>query len=370
MNEHSEPAPVTAPLSTPARVRGTAYAAIHRLRESVPAIVQIVVAASAAYAFAHFVLGHAAPLLAATVTVSSLGLVRDARPRRVLETVIGMLVGIVIAELIYLVAGAEWWQLAIALAATLAVGRLISAQPGFAISAGIQSIIVMVIATGAPFIRLLDGVIGGIAALLVTVLIPRNATRGEIRDGRALFAAFEDAARAVVQALHRGDRMRAERGLEKARALQPAVENWRASVETGIAVARISPLLHRQRFELQRHRRILQSMDFATRNLRVIARRVVYLTDDRTAHPALADALGELVRAGALVGDTLDDLALEPAAREALLALASRLDPQTLLADATFGEQNLVAALRPLAVDFLTATGMTAADARAAIPRV
>ena len=60
-----------------------------RVRDSGIAIVQIVVAATGAYAFAAFVLGHPAPLLAATVTVSSLGLVRDARPRRVLETVIG-----------------------------------------------------------------------------------------------------------------------------------------------------------------------------------------------------------------------------------------------------------------------------------------
>ena len=52
-------------------------------------ILQIVVAATGAYVFALYVLGHPAPLLAATVTVSSLGLVRDARPRRVLETVLG-----------------------------------------------------------------------------------------------------------------------------------------------------------------------------------------------------------------------------------------------------------------------------------------
>ena len=370
MTANDEPAPVTAPLTTPARVRHRFDAALERVRGSASAIVQIVFAVTASYAFAHYVLGHASPLLAATVTVSSLGLVRDARPRRVLETVIGMLVGIIIAELLYLVAGGGWWQMAIALTLTLTVARLISPQPAFAISAGIQSIIVMVIAAGSPFARLADGVVGGVAALLVTILIPRNATRGEIRDGRALFRGFDDAARTVVQALRRGDRIRAERSLEKARALQPAVENWRAAVETGLAVARISPFLRRQRSELQRHRRILQAMDLATRNLRVIARRVVYLTDDRAAHPALADALGELVRAGALVADSLDDISLEPVAREALLAVAGRLDPRTLLSDATFSEQNLVTAFRPFVVDFLTATGMSPAEARAAIPRV
>ena len=87
-----------------------------RLQESTPAIVQIVVAATAAYVFASYVLGHHAPLLAATVTVSSLGLVRDARPRRVFETVVGMILGILIAEVIVLAAGIGWWQLAVTLA--------------------------------------------------------------------------------------------------------------------------------------------------------------------------------------------------------------------------------------------------------------
>ena len=59
------------------RLRTTVRRRLARVRESLPAIVQIVVAATAAYAFAHVVLGHTVPLLAATVTVSSLGLVRD-----------------------------------------------------------------------------------------------------------------------------------------------------------------------------------------------------------------------------------------------------------------------------------------------------
>ncbi|MFN8085699.1 MAG: hypothetical protein U0Q04_01645 [Microbacterium sp.] len=83
---------------------------LDRVRGSLGAIAQIVLAATGAFAFAHYVLGHPAPLLAATVTISSLGLVRDARPRRVAETVVGMVLGILIAELIVLVAGIGWWS--------------------------------------------------------------------------------------------------------------------------------------------------------------------------------------------------------------------------------------------------------------------
>lgn len=362
--------PVTAPVVTGWRARFDPRPALARLLDSGVPIVQIVVAATGAYVFAHAVLGHPAPLLAATVTVSSLGLVRDARPRRVLETVLGMLLGILVAEVLLLVAGTGWWQLGLALALTLAVARFLSPQAGFAIAAAIQSLIVMIIPATAPFLRLIDGVVGGVAALLVTALIPRNPLRAALRDARAVFAAVDGASAALVQALRRGDRLRAERGLEKARALQPLLDDWRSALDSGRAIARISPFLHRQRHELPRQERIRESVDLATRNLRVVARRVVYLCDDGTPRPVSADVLAEITRAAGFVSDSLDDVSFEPAARAALVAVARRLDPAELLPDASMGDQNLIAAMRPLVVDLLTATGMPPAEARRAVPRI
>ncbi|WP_299087288.1 aromatic acid exporter family protein [uncultured Microbacterium sp.] len=368
MTDHVDPA--TAPVPTGWRHRVDPRPGLDRVRDSAPAILQIVIAATAAFAFAHYVLGHPAPLLAATVTVSSLGLVRDARPRRVLETVVGMIVGILIAELIVLAAGVGWWQLAITLAVTLVVARFLSAQPAFAIAAAIQSAIVMVIPASVPFIRLIDGIIGGIAALLVTALVPRRPLRAATREGVALLAAFDGAVATLVQALRRGDRVRAERGLEKARALQPLVDEWRVSLESGRAIARISPFLRRERFELERHERVRAHLDLASRNLRVIARRVVYLCDDRQSRPVAADLLSELAAGARLIGESLADISFEPPAREAVRAVAARLDPAALTGGRTGSDHNLLGAMRPLAVDLMTAAGMPAAEARAALPRV
>lgn len=341
-----------------------------RLRASSIAIVQIVVAATGAYAFAVYVLGHPAPLLAATVTVSSLGLVRDARPRRVLETVIGMIIGILVAEVLLLVAGSGWWQLGLALAATLAVARFLSPQPGFAIAAALQSLIVMIVPTSSPMLRLIDGVVGGIAALLVTALIPRSPQRTEVVSGEVLFARFQSATETIIRALRRGDRVRAQRGLEKARALQADIDDWKLTLESGMGIARISPFLRSQRHEIARHQRIWQAMDFACRNLRVIARRTVYLVDDRQPRAVAADLLADLGRGADLIAQSMRDISLEPVAREALRAVAVRLDPAAVLPDSTLGDQNLIAALRPLAVDLLTAAGMSGEDAAHAVPRI
>lgn len=342
---------------------------IARVRESLPAIVQIVLAATAAFAFAHYVLGHPVPLLTATVTISSLGLVRDARPRLILGTVVAMVVGILIAELIVMVAGVGWWQLALTLTVSLVVARFFSPQPAFAIAAAIQAAIVMVIPTSVPFLRLADGIVGGVTALLVTALLPRSPLRTVTAEGAEVFAAFDSAVMTLVQALRRGDRQRAERGLEKARGLQAPVDTWRQGIESGYAIARISPFLRRQLTEFERQDRIRTQLDLASRNLRVIGRRVVYLSDDNLSRPVAADLLSELAAGGRLVAESLSDISYEPAAREAVRAVASRLDPAALAAGRSSVDQNLIGALRPLAVDLMTAAGMPASDARAALPR-
>ncbi|MDX2375957.1 FUSC family protein [Microbacterium sp. LRZ72] len=344
-----------------------------RLRRSAGAILQIVVAATAAYAFSVYVLGHPAPLLAATVTVSSLGLVRDARPRRVLQTVTGMLVGVLIAEAIVLTLGHGAWQLALTLLMTLATARLLSPQPGFAIAAAIQSVIVLVmpVSVGAPPItRLSDAVVGAVAALLVTALIPRNPRAEAARDVRAVFLALDDTVAALTQALRRGSRARAERALEKARAIDPLIGAWREALDSTVAVARISPWLRGRRDELGRQQRIVTAMDLAARNLRVIARRAAYVADDGAARPTVADVLEGLARGIALIGESVDDIAAAPLAREEVLAIARHLDPREMAPEAGLGDQNLIATLRPLAVDLLVASGMTRDDARAAIPRL
>ncbi|TPX04992.1 FUSC family protein, partial [Schumannella luteola] len=69
-----------------------------RVWESLPAILQILTAVAAAYAIAHWGLGHAVPLLAITVTINSLGFTRDARPVRVAESVVGILLGIALGD--------------------------------------------------------------------------------------------------------------------------------------------------------------------------------------------------------------------------------------------------------------------------------
>ncbi|MEI5579126.1 hypothetical protein, partial [Streptomyces brasiliscabiei] len=99
-------------------------------------------------------------------------------------------------------------------------------------------------------------------------------------------------------------------------------------------------------------------------------RRVVYVCEDGTPRPIAADLLAELGAGARLVAESLADISYEPAAREAVRAVAARLDPGVLAAGSTSVDQTLIGALRPLAVDLMTAAGMPASEASRALPRV
>ena len=59
---------------------------------------------------------------------------------------------------------------------------------------------------------------------------------------------------------------------------------------------------------LERHERMRASMDLAVRNLRVVARRAVYLSDDGRERETAADLLVELARGADLLSSSLTDI--------------------------------------------------------------
>jgi uncharacterized membrane protein YgaE (UPF0421/DUF939 family) len=343
-----------------------------RLVDSIVPALQIVVAGAAAYSIAHYVLGHVVPLLAVTVTISSLGFARDARPVRVLETAVGIVFGIALSELLLILVGHGLWQIALVLFVTLLVARLISSSNAFAVAAGVQSMLVMLLQAppGGPFGRSLDGLIGGAIALLVTALLPRDPRRIARHDAARLFGAITESLSSLVTALDHADEPAAERALERLRSTQPIIDEWRASLDSAVSISRISPFLRRHGPELDAQRRVLLGMDLATRNLRVISRRIDFLVRDGVRRPALATLLASLATAVNLLGQSLDDPLLADTVRVGLVAVTERLRPDLLAKGAPVTESVVVLMLRPLLVDLLTAADMPEGKARAILPEV
>jgi uncharacterized membrane protein YgaE (UPF0421/DUF939 family) len=354
------------------RRRTDARRAGRRVWESLPAIGQIVLAVAASYSVAHWGLGHAVPVLAVTVTVTSLGLTRDARPRRVLESVAGILIGIALADGFSLLAGKGLWQLLVVLLLVLAVGRAVSPNPGFAIAAALPAALVALLPDpeGGPFTRSLDGLVGGVVALLVTALVPRDPGRAAARDRRRLFSVFDEALGSIVDGLRDADEAAGELALGRLRRTQPLVDAWSASLDTALAVARISPFLRGRLPELRRNAVALSAADLISRHLRTLARRTEFLVRDRVERPALAELVGQVRTGIRLLGDELDDPQLAGAARSLLSDVARRLDPDVTMPDAPVSDAAVVLQLRPLVVDVLAGTGLPVDDARALLPKL
>jgi len=221
---------------------------------------------------------------------------------------------------------------------------------------------------GGPFLRSLDGVIGGTIALLATALLPRDPARAALRDADLLFASCRAAGDDLVRALRRADAETADTALELLRGTQPVLDRWADSLDSAIAVARISPFLRRHRPPLAQQRRVLTGMDLAIRSLRTVARRVAVLVADGTPRPDLGDLVGATVAAIDLVGRSLRRPELLPLARADLLLVADRLDPRAITPDGAITESMLVVLARPMVVDLLHATGLSTEEARAALP--
>jgi uncharacterized membrane protein YgaE (UPF0421/DUF939 family) len=347
-------------------------ASLSRLVDSLLPIIQIVAAVVTAYAIAHFGFGHATPMLAATVTISSLGFARDARPSRVLESALGMVVGITVSEGILLGFGTGVWQIAVALSVTLIAARLLSQSNAFAVAAGVQSMLVLILPAppGGPFVRIIDGLIGGVVALLLTALIPRDPRRLARRDAKRLFAVVLGALTAMEQALRTADEPEARRALDELRLTQPLVDAWALSLETATSIARISPFLRRHTAELDGQQQVLRGMDFATRNLRVIARRIDFLVLDGQPRPALASVLASIATSVTLLSESLESPMLAETAQAGLAGIAAHLDPAVVNRSGAMTDSTVVLMLRPLLVDLLVAAGLDATKARAMLPEV
>jgi uncharacterized membrane protein YgaE (UPF0421/DUF939 family) len=354
------------------RRRLDARLALRRAWESVPAAVQIVVAATVSYFVAHTLLGHAYPVVAVTVTISALGFTRDARPRRVLESVIGILVGIVLAEVLLLLIGTGALQIALVLFLAIVVARFVSPSNAFAVAASVQAMLVMLIPPpdGGVFLRSIDGLVGGVMALLVTALIPRDPRRAAVRDARRLVSTLTESVGTVVDALRTADEPAAGLALERLRRTQSLVDEWAASLDSALAIARISPFLRRHLSSLRAQVRVVGGLDLSARHLRLITRRIDFLVRDGRQRPELAALLERIATGITLLGEAVDGSAGFDPAREHLVELALDLDPATALPGAAVTDSIVVHLLRPLVVDLLVASGLSIEDARGTLPPV
>jgi hypothetical protein len=111
-------------------------------------------------------------------------------------------------------------------------------------------------------------------------------------------------------------------------------------------------------------------MDLATRNLRVVVRRVDFLIRDGVKRPYLADLLDQIFVATKDLAQATENEEFLYEARSGYLEIVRQLDPKKFGIANQLREASVLLLLRPLLVDLLCATGMSEDDARDELPVV
>jgi len=343
-----------------------------RVQDSFWTIGQIVLAALTSYLFARYVLGHQVPLLAVTVAISSLGFARDTKPKQVLSTAIAMFSGVVLSETLLSLFGQGALQLAFAIFLALLLARLLTSNPAFTITVALQAVLVQLLQTPVSgiFERSIDGLVGGVVALVFVSLMPRNPIKLARQDSKELFLVFRSTLSNVAAVLRTPNQELADQALEDIRKTQPLVDRWRSSLDSAIAISNLSPVYRWAQKEMAQQLQVADGMDLATRNLRVLTRRVDFLVRDEKPRPQLADLIGKIIIATELLEQTSDDFSVTLKARKYLRKIPSGLNPRVFDPPLSVSETALLLEIRPLYVDLAVASGIDASQARALLPAV
>ncbi|MGP0223984.1 MULTISPECIES: FUSC family protein [unclassified Paenarthrobacter] len=360
-------------------VRARFRTGLVRSRTSLVPAIQMTVCAVGAYAFAEYVLGHQGPLFAATSSLIALGFSRDPRLRRVIEVGLGCTLGIVVGDLLLHWLGAGIWQAAVVLLFSILLARFLDSGTIFTTQLGLQSLLVVLLPApaGGPFTRSLDAVIGGVFALLVTILVPKDPRREPRKDVQKILHELSEVLRECAKAMIESDSTAAWHALIRGRNCQPLVDRMRQTLRASGEVATLAPAHRRHRDELASLEHSLEYIDLALRNSRVFARRLTSAINHAALSDEAIDSIAEVLQETAAAVDELNIGLSEQSegarrvhlrrARTDLSVIASRLHPKMLDVQRLEGE-TVVMLFRPLMVDLLEASGVEPDEARAVLP--
>lgn len=350
-----------------------------RSRNSLVPAIQMTFGAVGAYAFAEYVLGHTGPLFAATSALIALGFSRDLRMRRVMEVGLGCTIGIAVGDMLLHWLGAGIWQAAVVLLTSILLARFLDSGNIFTTQLALQSLLVVLLPApaGGPFTRSIDAVVGGVVALLVTIVAPKDPRREPRKDVQKLLHELAEVLRECAGALVESDSTRAWHALVRGRNSQPLVDAMRHSLRASGEVATLAPAYRRHRDELDRLEQSLEFIDLALRNSRVFARRLTSSINHTALSDEATENIAEVLQETAAA---VDELSLGLAevqegarhahlrsARQDLGEIAGRLHPRMLKVQKLEGE-TVVMLFRPLMVDLLEAAGIDSHEARELLP--
>ena len=344
---------------------------VARLRSKGWQIGQCAVAAGIAWYIAFDVFHHPRPFFAPVAAVVSLGTSYGQRLRRVGEITIGVAIGVFIGDMLTSRLGIGGWQIMLIVALAMSGALLLDQGVLFVNQAAVQAVVVATLLPfpGAAFSRWTDAVIGGAVALVAATVVPRAPLRRPREQAAVVVRKISELLRAAAGSIRDDDVDRALGVLAEARSTDSLVSELRAASDEGLSVLASSPFRVRHRGRVRAMAELVEPLDFALRNTRVLVRRVAVASYRGERVPeAYADLVDEIAActdamAEELANDrqavTEQPRLLELGERSAHLPRSNQLSAEVVLAQA-----------RSLLADLLAVTGLDPLEATDAIPPV
>lgn len=335
-----------------------------RVRKRWRLLTRLGVATAGAFFISTHLLGHSqaffAPISAVIVIVAGAG----ARARTLLELVLGVALGVLVGEMLILVIGRGTWQIALVVVLTVIISTLVGIK-GLALTQAANSSVLLVavvpaVNAGNPAVtRFVDALVGGGVGLAMILLVPRNPVRDIDIEVQVLLRRLSGVLAGCAEAMRRGDAELAERSLEEARSLQPAIQALESTAANVTEIARMSPMRWSQRDHLGLYTDAIRDVDNAIRDARVLARRTSAMLRHHEAAPAdMHRAVDALARGIGLFADDLSQRDNFVETRRELVE-AARIAVGALPGSMTMNSAAIAAQIRSLAADLLLATGIS-----------
>jgi uncharacterized membrane protein YgaE (UPF0421/DUF939 family) len=337
---------------------------MERLRANWRWFAQAALATAPSWALAQQLFGHPRPIFAPVAGLIAVSTTLGQRRRYAVEMVVGIALGIGIADALVTAIGSGTWQIAAIVVGAMVAAVALGGSAVLVSEAAVSALLVVAVqppGTGLSGARFLDSLLGGLIGLVVTSVLPASPGRTVHQAAALMLAEIAATIEEVAQALERRDPEPAERAWTRASEIDPDV--LADAISAGRETLRLAPWLRGTRAQFDRYARAFTQIDNAVTSVEALSRGAVRaIAQGDNVPPPVPDALRELADAVWRLETTLDEGGDETAVREPALRAAARA---TLVLEQTsnLSVSVIVVQVRATAVDLLRGSGLARDEA-------
>ena len=282
------------------------------------------------------------------------------RRRYAVEMVVGIAVGIGIADALFVLIGGGTLQIAAIVAGAMVAAVALGGSVVLVSEAAVSALLVVTIqppSSGLSGARFLDSLLGGLIALAITSVLPRNPVRAARRAAALPLAQIAATLEDLARALDRSDQNLAERALGRARVVER--DEFERAVAAGRETLQLAPFARATRAQFARYVHAQAQIDAAITSVETFSRAVVRALAFGDNVPApMPDAIRDLSQAVRRLEESLDDPGGEVSVREPALRAAAQAT-RVLKQTGNLSANAIVVQVRAAAVDLLRGSGVT-----------